>query len=49
MNFLISSGICSTPKLNMSKYIILLRFTYKAIQLDLIDLNSSRLITYALS
>ena len=28
--FLISFGICSTPKL--SKYIILLPFTYKAIQ-----------------
>ena len=44
MNFLISFGICSTPKL--SKY-ILLSFTYKAIQRAPADLNSSRFITYA--
>ena len=44
MNFLISFGICSTQKL--SKYMILLPFTNKAIQLVPIDLNSSRFITY---
>ena len=30
MNFLICFGICSTPRL--SKYVIFLAFTYKAIQ-----------------
>ena len=43
MNFLISFGICSSPKL--SKNITLLPFTYKAIQFVPTDLNSSRLIT----
>ena len=47
MNFLFFFGICSTPKL--SKYIILLPFTYKTIQWVPTDLNSSRFITYALS
>ena len=46
MNFQFSCGICSTPKL--SKYIMLLPVTYKAIELASIDLNS-RFITYALS
>ena len=45
LNFLISFGICSTPKL--STYIMLLQFTYKAIKLVPIDLKSSRFITYA--
>ena len=44
MNFLVSFGICSSPKL--SKYITLLPFTYKAIQRVPIDLYSSRFITY---
>ena len=45
MNFLISFGIYSTPKL--SKYIALLfPFTYKAIQWVSIDLNSSKFIKY---
>ena len=45
MNFLISLGICATPKL--SKYVAFSVFTYEAIQLVLIGLNSSRLITDA--
>ena len=45
MNFQISFGIYSTPKL--SKYIMLFSFTYKAIQWVPIDLYSSRFITYA--
>ena len=45
MIFLISFGICSTPKL--SKYSMLLPFIYKAIQWVPIDLNLSRFITYA--
>ena len=45
MNFLISFGMCSTPKL--SKYLMLLPFTYKAIQSGPIDSYSSRFITYA--
>ena len=44
MNFLISFEIFSTPKL--SKYIILLPFTYKASQSVPIDLNSPRYITH---
>ena len=42
MNFVISFGICSTPKL--SKYTIIFAFTYQA---NPIDLNSSRFIKYA--
>ena len=44
MNFLISFEMCSTSKL--SKYIILLQFTYKVIQWVPIDLKPSRFITY---
>ena len=44
--FLISFGICSTPKL--SKYIMLLPFTYnKAIQRVPNDSYSSKFIKYA--
>ena len=45
MNFLISFGICSTPKL--SKYATSLSLTYKAIQCVPIDSYSSRFIIYA--
>ena len=45
MNFLISFGICSNPKL--SKYVKLLAFTYKEIQRVPIDSYSSRFIRYA--
>ena len=44
MNFLISFGTFSTSKL--SKYIMLLQFTQKAIQGVPTDLESSRFITY---
>ena len=42
MNFFISYGICSTPRL--SKYTILFAFMYKAIQWVPIDSYSSRFI-----
>ena len=45
MNFLISFGMCLTPKL--SKYVIFLAFTYKAMQWVPIDSYLSRSITYA--
>ena len=45
MNFLISFGIRSTPKL--SKYVTLSEFTYNATQRVPIDLYSSGFITYA--
>ena len=45
MNFLISFGICSTPKL--SKYVTCSAFTYNAIQCVPIDLYLSRFIIYA--
>ena len=44
MNFLVSLGICSTPRL--SKYTILFAFMYKAIQWVPIDSFSSRFIVY---
>ena len=47
MNFLLSQGMCSTPKL--SKYDKLKLIVYEAIQSVSIDLCLSRLITYALS
>ena len=47
INFLISFGICSTPKL--AKYITVLVFTYNAIQSVPISEYSSRLIAYASS
>ena len=46
MNFLISFGICSTPKL--SKYVTLLSLTCKAIQWAPTDSYSLRFIIYAL-
>ena len=42
MNFLISFGIYLTP--NLSKYVTLSPFKYKAIQKALIDLQSSTII-----
>ena len=45
MNFLISFEICSTPKL--SKQVLLLPLTYKAIHRVSIDLYPSIFITYA--
>ena len=45
MNLLISFGICSIPKL--SNYMILLPFTYIAIQWVPTDLNSLRFVTDA--
>ena len=45
MNFLISYGLFSTPKL--SQYALFSAFTYDAIQWVSIDLDSSRFITYA--
>ena len=45
INFLISLGTCSTPKL--SKEIISLFLTYKAIQYVSTSAYSSRFITYA--
>ena len=45
INFLNSSGVCSTPKL--SKYVTLSPFPYKAIQWVPIYLYSPRLIAYA--
>ena len=47
MNLLICFGMCSTSKL--SEYIIILLFTYKAIQLVPIDSYAPRFTTYALS
>ena len=44
MNFVISFGICSTPK--PSKYVTFLAFTNKAIQLVPIYSYSSRFIIY---
>ena len=44
MNFIISFGICSTPKL--LKKVTLLPVRYKAMQCVPIDLYSSRFITY---
>ena len=43
MKFLVSFGICSTPKLQ--NYVALPPFTYKAIQWVPIDLYWSKLIT----
>ena len=45
INFLISFGMCSTPKL--SKYVTVLLFAYKATQCVPISEYSSRLIKYA--
>ena len=45
MNYLISFGICSTPKL--WKYVTFLLFTYKAIQWVPIDSYSLRVSIYA--
>ena len=47
MSFLISFGICSTPKL--LKYVTFLAFTYNAILRIRIDSYSSRFIKYAQS
>ena len=47
MNFLISFGIYSTPKL--SKYVSSSAFTYNAIQWVPVDSYSSRFIIYAQS
>ena len=47
INILISFGMCSTPKL--SKYIILSRFGYNAIQGIPTDSYASRFTTYATS
>ena len=40
INLLISSGICSAPRL--SRFVILLAFTYRAIQCVPVDFYSSR-------
>ena len=47
INFLISFGICLTPKL--SKYVTVLVFTYNGIQRVPISEHSSRFIKYASS
>ena len=47
MNFLISFGICSTPKL--SKCVTFSAFAYNVIQYVPIDSYSSRFIIYAAS
>ena len=44
INFLISLGICSTPRL--SKHVTFLTSTYKAIQWVPIDSDSTRFIIY---
>ena len=40
INLLISSGICSAPRL--SRFVVLLAFIYRAIQCVLVDFYSSR-------